>query len=117
MWVHGSLQKGGNSHKIMRYYNTDNQYDEEKFGPTIYRSDTRSFYLPFIELIRKHLGLDGWTVRVKPTYEKEHIAFEAGYYWNTRKYNNWKEWTGQISYDTFDIIDIKLTEENSEYNW
>ena len=111
------LQKGGNNNKITRYYNKDIKYDVKEFDSTIYRSDTRSFYLPFIELIRKHLELDGWTVRVTPTFEKDHIAFKAGYYWNTRKHDNWNEWTGQISYDTFDIIDIKLTEEGSEYNW
>lgn len=113
------LMKGGNdlANLIFRYYKVKNPYNVKTYGPTIYQSDSRSFYLPFEELIRNTLQLEDRTLRITPKFEKEFISFEAIYSWRTRKYNHLKTWSGKITYDKFDIIVIDLINEESEYDW
>lgn len=111
------LMKGGNTFESFRYFSTSNQKDCHEYGPTIYQSDNKSFYIPFIELIRKELDLNGWNLNVTPKFEKEYINFIAKYTWSRRKYTYWKKWEGKITYETFEIVEIKLTEEDSFYDW
>jgi hypothetical protein len=99
------------------YFESKNENDIRAFGPTIYRNNSRSFYLPFVELISENLKLDYPPDYILPKYEKEHISFETRYSWRTRKHDHWKIWKGLISYETFEITDIVLIDEQSEYNW
>jgi hypothetical protein len=98
------------------YFWTDNWLDNRKYGPIIYRNDKRSFYLPFVELLRKELKLDRWPLDVKPKREKDCFSFQATYSWETRKYDHWKKWKGEITYDTFEIINSEFLGEESKYN-
>lgn len=100
-----------------RYFYSKVKCDLNKFGPIIYQNETRSFYLPLIELVRKRLNLENWGVCIYPEILEEYISFNVTYSWRNRKYFHWKTWAGKISYDTFEIIEISLLEEESEYDW
>lgn len=100
------------------YYQTSNKLDSNFYGPTIYKSKTRSFYLPFVELIKGHLNIHGWTTLIiSPSFEKDFISFTAVHCFPTRKHDNSNTYIGKISYDKFDIIEMTCTERTSEYNW
>ncbi|MBK7959122.1 MAG: hypothetical protein IPK03_14145 [Bacteroidetes bacterium] len=98
------------------HYESSNEYDYDYYGPIIWRSNKRSFYLPFLELIRNKLNLSIVNIKVKPKFEIDCISFTAIYYYKTRRSDNSKTWIGKINYDKFEIIEIFLINETSEYN-
>ena len=100
------------------YYQTSNKLDSNLYGPTIYKSKERSFYLPFVELIKERLNIRGWTTLIiTPKFEENFISFTAVHCFPTRKHDNADTYIGKISYDKFEIIEMTCTEETSEYNW
>jgi len=100
------------------YYQTSKELDSKFYGPTIYRSKKRSFYLPFVELIKQHLNKQGWTnLSITPNFETEFISFTAVHSFPTRKHDNSDTYVGKISYDKFDIIEMTCVESTSDYNW
>lgn len=100
------------------YYQASNKFNSNSYGPTIYRSVKRSFYLPFVELIKEHLKIQGWTtLNILPSFDKDYINFKAVHCYPTRKHDNADTYVGKISYDKFHIIEMTFTGSTSEYNW
>jgi hypothetical protein len=100
------------------YHTSENRVDIGRFGPMIYKAKDRSFYLPFVELVRNWLSFDDLKrVWVEPTLEDDYILIEVTHTWSTRKWVHYKQWRGKVAYSTFEIFDFELINENSEYSW
>lgn len=113
------LQKGGNSAAHCPYYDPRSQRTAGYWGPVIYKTKTRSFYLPFNELLIHTLkpDLGARNIRVYPAFKEEYISFKCSHVWETRKHDHERIWEGKISYDTFEIIEIEEVSYTSEHNW
>ena len=104
------------------YWETIDEDDNIHFGPLIYKSDNRSFNLPIIELVRKHLEIELYNLyyyhlTIDTNVTEECIMVRIKYYWRTRKHNHYKYWISKISYEDFSLFDVKMVGEESEYDW
>ncbi len=109
-------------HQIQRYYFPDENlqsdyyhYRRYKYAnlPVIYRTDERSFFMPFEELIRETLEMSSDELFVSPAFEKDYIYFEAIQSWRQSGDNfgyDKRSWIGRITYDTFEIVSISEKE-------
>ena len=110
-------------HRTQRYYFPDSSLTSDYYHyrryqyenlPVIYKTNERSFYIPFEELIRKELKLTGHKLSISPVFERDYIHFQAVLSWRQGGGNfgyDKKTWHGKISYETFDIIQVTEIEE------
>ena len=83
-------------------------WDLENNRKIIYRDDSRSFYLPLLELISSTINIQENRIKIFPKIEDEFISFKC-YHTKShgRKHECIHTWSGKISFDKFEIIHIE----------
>lgn len=99
------------------YYFSRNRRNEQTHGSLIYRTPDQSFYLPFIELLRGviHITTTGYLSTICHYDAKDDaFTFSIGASWHTFLCDHTQGWTGRISRETFEVIQIEEAYKTSE---
>jgi hypothetical protein len=99
-----------------RYFDLSPKADNYHRNAIIYKSNDRSFEIPFYQLLATEEKLPDWqTSSFIPKLNEDCVSFQLEKYNRTFKYEYTQDWAGKISYDTFEIIAFEFLGESKEY--
>ena len=98
------------------YFTAGNDSDISRHGPLIYRDENNCFHLPIVQLLKETLNLNKFFKSIKTELTPEYILFRSCEEWMMPGRNHWRISEGKISYETFEVRDFCILEEDSENN-